>query len=80
VVHVVVMVVVMMVMMVMVMHLMGHRRGWRRRGFLRDGVSGQADCESGGGDKTLDHGNSCELKDPQRVSLRQSAGTWLNSA
>jgi hypothetical protein len=52
VVHVVVMVVVMM-MMVMVLH--GHRRR-RRGGFLRDGVSGGADRESGGDDKTLDHG------------------------
>jgi len=52
-------VVMMMVVMVMVMmHLTGHWSGGRRRrgGFLRDGVSRQADRESGGGDKTFDHG------------------------
>jgi hypothetical protein len=51
-------VVVMMVMMVVVMRLTGHWSGGRRRrgGFLRDGVSRQADRESGGGDKTFDHG------------------------
>jgi len=52
------MVVVMMVMVMMVTHLISHRSGGRRRGFLRNGVSGQADGESGGGDKTLDHGKA----------------------
>jgi uncharacterized membrane protein len=50
----VVMVVMMMVVMVMVVMLMGHRGG--RRGVLRDGVASEADRESGGGDKALDHG------------------------
>ena len=52
----VVMVVMMMVVMVMVMMLMGHRGG--RRGVLRDGVASEADRESGGDDKALDHGQS----------------------
>ena len=53
------MVVVMMVMVVMVMvmmHLVAHRSGGR--GFLRNGVSGESDGESGGGDKALDHGKA----------------------
>ena len=51
-----VMMVVMVVMMVMVVvvMLMGHRG--RRRGVLRDGVASEADRESGGDDKALDHG------------------------
>jgi len=54
-VHVVMMVVVVvMVMMVVMMHRMLHRRGGSR--VLRDGVSGQADGERGGDDKTLEHG------------------------
>ena len=53
-VHVVVVVVVMMMMVVM--HRLGHRSGGGglcgggRRGFLRDGVAGQADGESSGGE------------------------------
>jgi hypothetical protein len=50
----VVMVVMMMVMVVVM--LMGHRGG--RRGVLRDGVASEADRESGGDDKALDHGQS----------------------
>jgi hypothetical protein len=62
VVHMVVMM-MMMVVMVVMMHLMGHRSGGRRRwgGFLRNGVSRQADRENGGGDKTLDHGEDFQL-------------------
>jgi len=45
----------MMVVMVVVM-VMLHRRGGR--GLLRDGVASQANGESGGGDKALDHGQS----------------------
>ena len=60
-VHVVV--VIMMVMMV-VMHLVGHWGG--RSGFLRDGVAGEADGESGGGDKALDHGQ-CVLSKKTRL-------------
>ena len=52
---VVVVMVVVVVVMMMVM-LMGHRGG--RRGVLRDGVASEADRESGGGDKALDHGQS----------------------
>jgi hypothetical protein len=65
---VVVMVVVnvMMVMMVMMMVLDhrrfgGHRRrssGGGGRGFLRDGVSGEAERERCGRDKGLDHGRT----------------------
>jgi len=48
----------MVVVVVVMMHLTAHRSGGRRRrgGFLRNGVSRQADRESGGGDKILDHG------------------------
>ncbi len=56
VVHVVVMMMVVMMVMSVMMHLMPHRGG--RRGFLRDGVASEADRESGGGDKALDHGQS----------------------
>jgi hypothetical protein len=61
VVHVVMMVMVMMVVVVvmMVMHLMGHRGGggcWG--GLLGDGIAREADRESGGGDKALDHRKS----------------------
>jgi hypothetical protein len=51
----VVMMVVMMMVVVMVMPV-GHRGGGR--GLLRDGVASEADRESGGGDKALDHGQS----------------------
>ena len=50
------MMVVMMMMVMMMVMLMGHRGG--RRGVLRDGVASEADRESGGGDKALDHGQS----------------------
>jgi hypothetical protein len=55
----------MVVMMMMVMMVMVHLHCWSGRsarcrlcgrgGFLRNGVSGQADGESGGGDKIFDH-------------------------
>jgi hypothetical protein len=49
--HLVVHVVVMVMVMVVVMHLMSHRGGGRRRrGFLRNGVTGEADRESSGGE------------------------------
>ena len=54
---VVVMVGVMMVMMV-VMMLRHGSGGGRRSGFLRQGVSGEAERERGGCDKGLDHGRS----------------------
>jgi hypothetical protein len=68
-----VMMVVMMVMMVVVVMMM-HRSGRSRGGggggggFLRDGVAGEGDGESGGGDKSLDHGNLSFRKRPQRSS------------
>jgi hypothetical protein len=48
--------VVMIVMMVVVMMLHGSRGGWRRSGFLRDGVTGEAERKHGGRNKGLDHG------------------------
>ena len=76
----VVVVVVVMVMMVVVMHLMHRGGGGRgRRGFLGDGVAGEPDGESGGGDKALDHRNpSCCKKDPSGLRL-QFAAICLNS-
>jgi hypothetical protein len=61
VVHVVMVMVMMMVvvMMVMVMHLMGQRGC--RSGLLGDGIAREADRESGGGDKALDHRKSVLL-------------------
>jgi hypothetical protein len=52
------MMMMMVVMVVVMMRLTGRWSGGRRRrgGFLRDRVSSQADRESGGCDKTLDHG------------------------
>jgi hypothetical protein len=86
--HVVVMVVVVMVMvmvmvmmMMMMVHLMGHRgRGCRRgRGLLGDSIAREADRESGGGDKALDHRNpSCSRKDPSGLRLHFAA-ICLNS-
>jgi hypothetical protein len=77
---VVMMVVVVMVMMMMV-HLVAHRSGWR--GFLRNGVSGKADGESGSGDKALDHGESFpvgeRLKDLRQAFSLHSAAIRLNS-
>src|SRR5271165_3125704 len=82
--HVMVVVVMMMVVM-MVMHLC-HRsaggfrgaRGGRGR-FLRDGVAGEGDGESGGGDKALDHGQSVLSKKTPAVFALQSARSCLNS-
>jgi hypothetical protein len=60
--HVVMMVVVVVVVVVVMMHRLGHRSGGLggggRRGFLRDGVAGEADGERGGSDKALDHGKT----------------------
>ena len=64
---VVVAMMVMVVMVMMVMVMFGRRfgglrrrpgRGGGRGGFLRDGVTGEADSESGRDDKTLDHGRT----------------------
>ena len=57
-VHVMVVVMMMMdvVMMMVVMHRRGHRSGRRSSGFLRDGISGEAERENGRGRKGLDHG------------------------
>ena len=59
-VHVMVVVVMMMyvVMMMVVMHRRGHRSGRRSSGFLRDGISGEAEREHGRGRKGLDHGGT----------------------
>jgi len=46
--------VMMMVMMVMMMLRRGHGGG-RRSGFLREGVSGEAERERGRGGEGLDH-------------------------
>ena len=49
----------MVVMMVMVMVMLdGPSAGAAGRGVLRDGVASEADRESGGDDKALDHGQS----------------------
>ena len=60
--HVVMMVVMVMVMVMMmvVMHLVhfARGRGGRRSGFLSDGVTGEADRESGGCENALDHGRT----------------------
>jgi hypothetical protein len=54
--------VMMVVVMMMVVHLMGHRRGGGRwSGLLGDGIAREADRESGGGDKALDHRKSVLL-------------------
>ena len=46
-----VVVVMVMMMMMMVVVMVGHRSGCGRRGFLRDGVTGEADHEAGGNEK-----------------------------
>ena len=56
-VHVVVMVMmVVMMMMVMVLHGRSHWSSRSRRGFLGDGVAGEAEREHGGDGEGLDHG------------------------
>jgi hypothetical protein len=56
--HVVVVVMMMMmVMVVVVMHRLGHgSRGGRRSGFLRYGVTAEAERDNRGSGKGLDHG------------------------
>ena len=57
--HVMVMMMMMMMMVMMMMLRLGHgSRGGRRSGFLRDGVSGEAERENGRGGKALDHGRT----------------------
>jgi hypothetical protein len=68
---VVMMVMVVVVMMMVVMHWMFHRSGGRR-GFLRDGVTGEADREAGGDEKALDHGKlSFDSRTPRGSSDQQ---------
>ncbi len=67
------------VMVMMMMHLVGHRRSRGGGGFLRDGVAGEADGESGGSDKALDHGQSVLSKKTPFGLRPQSAGPRLNS-
>ena len=63
--------IMMVVVMVMMMHLARHRSGrsgWSRSGFLRDGVTGEAEREHGGCDKGLDHEKVfLWFGEPQRV-------------
>ena len=67
--HVVVMVMMMDVMMMMMVHRSRHRSGRRSSGFLRDGVSGEAERENGRGRKGLDHGRTFPVvSEPKRVS------------
>ena len=57
--HVMMMVVMMVVMvMVVMMHWLGHRSGRRGSGFLRGGVSSEAERDNGRGRKGLDHGRT----------------------
>jgi hypothetical protein len=74
---VVVMLIVMMMMMMVVMMFMHH---WSGRSFLGDRVAGEADRQSGGGDKALDHGQS-SVQRPQWSSLsicRESPELTMN--
>jgi len=77
----VVMIVVMVVMMMVVMMLRrGHRgRGGRGGGFLRDGVTGEAERERGRDDKTLDHGRTFLWLGNPNGSPRTNRGRRLNS-
>ena len=54
--HVMHVMMVVMMMVVMMVHRRGHRSGRRSSGFLRDGISGEAERENGRGRKGLDHG------------------------
>ena len=68
--HVMMMVVMMVVMvMVVMMHWLGHWSGRRGSGFLRGGVSGEAERENGRGRKGLDHGRTLPVvNEPKRVT------------
>jgi hypothetical protein len=77
--HVVMMVMVVVMVMMVVMHLVhfASGRGGHRSGFLRDGVAGEADRESGGREKALHHGRTsfgftdrCEPAGGNRAALR----------
>ena len=56
--HVMVMMMNVVMMMMVMMRWLGHRSGRRSSGFLRGGVSGEAERENGRGGKGLDHGKS----------------------
>lgn len=74
------MVVVMVVMMVLVM--LHHRRGGSgtgRGGFLRHGVSGEADSERGGGDEALDHDGEFLWTKARAAHPQKDAGSVLNA-
>jgi hypothetical protein len=58
VVHVVVMMMMVVMVMMMMVHWLGHRSGRRSSGFLRHGISGEAEREDGRGRKGLDHGRT----------------------
>jgi hypothetical protein len=56
--HVMVMMMNVVMMMMVMMRWLGHRSGRRSSGFLRGGVSGEAERENGRGRKGLDHGRT----------------------
>jgi hypothetical protein len=72
------MVVVMVVVVMMMMHRSGRSGGGGGGGFLRDGVAGEADGESGGGDKVLDHWQSVLSKKTPAVFALQITQRCLN--
>ena len=74
--------VVNVVMMMVVVVMMLHRRGGHRRGggsFLRDGIAGEANGQSGGGDKALDHVENPSPEGPIRPSRENTVGLSLNA-
>jgi uncharacterized membrane protein YgcG len=79
--HVVVVVVVVVMMVMMMVHLShrsGRSAGGGRGRFLRDGVAGEGDGESGGGGKALDHWQTILSRKTPAVFGPQSAGPCLN--
>ncbi len=80
--HMVVMMVVNVVMMMVVVVMMLHRRGGHRRGggsFLRDGIAGKANRQSGGGDKALDHVGKSLSRRPHSAFAQNTVGLRLNA-
>jgi hypothetical protein len=80
--HVVMVMVVDVVVMMMVVVMMLHRRGFRGRGgggVLRDGVAGEANGQSGGDDKALDHGRKSLSRKARAAFAAESVGLSLNT-